>query len=214
MTPSLRLDHVIYAGRDLPALMERFQALTGVAARIGGRHPGRGTMNALASLGSEVYLELLALDPSQAIKAGDMGERISTLPAPSLFAYMLKCADLEAAQQVLLAHGITAELYAASREMPDGRLLRWRLLVPHHNLVSNPFCEFVPKLIDWQDSVHPATTSVPGCSLGDFELGHPQAPQLRALLQALGAEVSVERADRAYLRLRVQTPMGAVVLTG
>lgn len=212
--PTLRLDHVIYGGRDLPALMERFHALTGVAARIGGRHPGRGTMNALASLGSEVYLELLALDPSQSPKAGDMGERISAMATPRLFAYMLKCGDLEAAQQVLLKHGISAELYAAARDMPDGRTLRWRLLVPHHDPVSNPFGDFVPKLIDWQDSVHPATTSVPGCSLDAFELGHPQAPQLRALLQALGAELTVERADSPYFRLRAQTPNGAVVLTG
>jgi Glyoxalase-like domain len=206
---SLTLDHVIYAGRELEPMRREFAQLTGVAPAIGGRHPGLGTMNALASLGADVYFELLAVDPSQ--PPGDnWATRIAALPYPRLFGYMLKCRELEAAQNTLLQHGIGADLFDASRQTTDGRTLRWRLLVPH----DNPLSDFVPKCIDWLDTVHPATTSVPGCSFESFEMGHPQADSLRSLLHDLGADLAVEYADRPYFRLRIRTTKGPLILTG
>jgi Glyoxalase-like domain len=166
-------------------------------------------MNALASLGADVYLELLAVDPSQP-PGNSWGARINALPFPRVFAYMLKCRELEAVRKTLLQHGITTDLFDASRQTTDGRTLRWRLLVPH----DNPLSDFVPKCIDWLDTVHPATTSVPGCGFESFEMGHPQAEGLRALLRDLGAELAVERADRPYFKLRIRTPKGPLVLTG
>ena len=206
---SLRLDHFIYAGRELEPMMATFEGLTGVTPAKGGRHPGLGTMNALASLGADVYFELLAIDPSQTLN-NNMGARINALPYPRLFAYMLKGRELEVVRKALLEHGITADLFDASRDTLDGKTLRWRLLVPH----ENPFGDFVPKCIDWLDSVHPAGTSVPGCTFESFEMGHPQADRLRSLLGALGADLSVEYADRPYFRLRIRTPKGPLVLTG
>ena len=206
---SLRLDHFIYAGRELDPMMATFASLTGVTPAKGGRHPGLGTMNALASLGADVYFELLAIDPSQSLD-NNMGARINALPYPRLFAYMLKGRELEAVRKTMLEHGISADLFDASRDTPDGKTIRWRLLVPH----DNPLGDFVPKCIDWLDSVHPATTSVPGCSFESFEMGHPQAQRLSSLLTALGANLSVEYADRPYFRLRIRTPKGPLVLTG
>jgi hypothetical protein len=207
----LRLDHFIYAGRDLDALMAGFASLTGVTPGRGGRHPGMGTRNALASLGNDVYFELLAVDPEQASSlAGTMGGRIDALPSPRLFAYMLKDDRLERQQEVLEKHGIASDLFDASRDTPDGRTLRWRLLVPR----NNPFGDFVPKFIDWLDTVHPATTSVGGCSFDSFEMGHPDAVTLNALLAELGTEVVAERADQPCFRLRVQTPKGRVSFVG
>ena len=206
---SLELDHVIYAGRDLEPMMGEFARLTGMTPAMGGRHPGLGTMNALASLGTNVYFELLAVDPSQ--PPGDnWGARIDALPFPRLFGYMLRSRELEAVRKTLLRHGIGADLFDASRDTPEGKTLRWRLLVPH----DNPLGDFVPKCIDWLDTVHPATTTVPGCTFESFEMGHPRAEVLRSLLRALGAELAVEYADRPYFRLLIRTPKGPLVLTG
>lgn len=203
------LDHFIYAGRDLDAMSAQFEQMTGVAPGRGGRHPGMGTHNALASLGGDVYFELLAIDPTQKDNLqGTMGARIDALPSPRLFAYMLKGQDLAQQQKVLASHGISADLFDASRNTPDGRTLKWRLLVPH----DNPFGDFVPKFIDWLDTPHPATTSKPGCTFESFEIGHPQATPLRSLLTELGASVPVVTSDRAYFRLSIGSAKGRVVL--
>ena len=208
---SLRLDHFLYAGRDLDALMAGFARLTGVAAGKGGRHPGLGTRNALASLGDDIYFELLATDPEQkASLAGTMGGRIEALSSPRLLAYMLKGDDLERQQRVLAKHGITSDLFDASRNTPEGGTLRWRLLVPH----DNPLGDFVPKFIDWLDTVHPATTSTRGCTFESFEMGHPESDRLNRLLQELGADVAAERADQPWFRLRMRTPQGRVSFVG
>ena len=208
---TLRLDHFIYAGRDLDSMSASFESLTGVAPRRGGRHPGLGTHNALASLGPDIYFELLAVDPEQrAALAGTMGGRIDALPFPRLFAYMLKGQVLERQQAVLSRNGIDSDLFDASRATPDSRTLRWRLLVPR----ANPFGDCVPKFIDWLDTAHPATTSVSGCTFESFEIGHPDAPRLGALLSELDAEVSVERADQPCFRVRMQTPNGKVTFVG
>lgn len=205
---TLRFDHFIYAGRDLEPMMQRFEQLTGVAPRRGGRHPGLGTMNALVSLGGDVYFELLSVDRTQALK-DNMGARIDALPHPRLFFYMLKGDRLEAVRDAMARHGITADLFDASRQTPDGQTIRWRLLVPH----ENPLGLLVPNCIDWLDSVHPATTSVPGCSFDAFELGTPEPDRLNALLSDLGAKLTVHYADRPFMRLRIITPKGPLLLT-
>ena len=201
------LDHFIYAGRDLDAMSAQFERMTGVAPGRGGRHPGLGTHNALASLGRDVYFELLAVDPTQKDNLdGTMGGRIEVLPSPRLFAYMLKGQDLAEQQKVLATHGITADLFDASRTTPDGRTLKWRLLVPQ----ANPLGDFVPKFIDWLDTPHPSTTSKSGCTYESFEIGHPDSERLRGLLTALGANIPIVTSDRAHFRLCIGSPKGKV----
>jgi hypothetical protein len=168
-----------------------------------------GTHNALVSLGDDIYFELLAVDPTQKDKRpGTMGARIDALPSPRLFAYMLKGQDLAQQQKVLASHGITADLFDASRTTPEGRTLKWRLLVPH----DNPFGDFVPKFIDWLDTPHPSSTSRPGCTFESFEIGHPESAALRRLLTELDASIPVDTSDRAHFRLRIASRNGPVVL--
>ena len=81
-------------------------------------------------------------------------------------------------------------------------------------LRENAFGDFVPKFIDWLDTVHPATTSVRGCRFESFEIGHPEAAALNALLGELGADLVAERASQPCLRLRMQTPQGRVSFVG
>lgn len=203
-------DHFIYGGRELEIMRRSFASLTGVESTLGGRHPGLGTRNALASLGDDVYFELLAVDPEQSLD-GNMGGRLQAFAAPHLFAYMLKARgdELEAAKTVLDCHDIASDLFDASRTTPDGTVLRWRLLVPR----DNPYGDFVPKFIDWLGTPHPAGANARGCRFESFSLGHPRAQDIAALLRELGAELPVQYADRPYMHLKIATPRGSLVLS-
>lgn len=203
-----RLDHFMYAGADLDAQMREFESLSGLPVERGGSHPGLGTRNALAALGADVYLELIAPDPTQPA-AGTLAERFRTFRQPRIFAYMIRARNLEGLQGLLAKAGIESDLVDASRDTPAGTTLRWRLLLPR----ANPFGEQLPKFIDWVDTVHPATTSVKGCELVRFELGHPEAGRLGAILRTLDVELPLARADRPYFRAELRTPKGPLVLT-
>jgi hypothetical protein len=62
----MRIDHVIYATRDLGRAAKRLESALGIAAAAGGRHEGLGTHNRIVPLGGG-YLELLAVcDPEEA----------------------------------------------------------------------------------------------------------------------------------------------------
>jgi Glyoxalase-like domain len=65
----MRIDHVIYATRDLDRAAARLESELGVAALEGGRHEGLGTHNRIVPLGGG-YLELLAVcDPGEAARS-------------------------------------------------------------------------------------------------------------------------------------------------
>jgi hypothetical protein len=68
----MRIDHVIYATRDLEHAERRIERELGLASLPGGRHEGLGTHNRIVPLGGG-YLELLGVADQQAAESSDFG---------------------------------------------------------------------------------------------------------------------------------------------
>jgi hypothetical protein len=153
------LDHLILGASDLAGGIEFVERHTGVRAALGGVHPGRGTHNALLSLGPRCYLEILAPDPNQPTLA--WFRNLQQLTEPRLVGWMVRPGDLVALAEGLRQSGIACEPpRESSRQRPDGRTLRWKLL----RLASEPpgsqpaeMEGLLPFCIEWSaDSPHPA----------------------------------------------------------
>ena len=68
----MRIDHVIYATRNLEGAVGRIERELGLASLPGGRHEGLGTHNRIVPLGGG-YLELLGVADQQEAEASDFG---------------------------------------------------------------------------------------------------------------------------------------------
>jgi hypothetical protein len=75
-------DHLLLGVSDLDHGIDWFESRAGIRAIVGGVHPGRGTRNALVSLGGTHYLEIIAPDPAQT--ATNRQFHLSTLTEPRL----------------------------------------------------------------------------------------------------------------------------------
>lgn len=203
------LDHFMWAASDLDAGVAAFERLSGVRAGIGGVHPGRGTRNALASLGPEVYLEIIAPDPAQKLE-GTPGALLRDIAVPRINALVAASRDLESVQKAYASGGIASDILDGGRNTPSGSFIRWRILIPRPNELG----AFTPLFIDWLDSVHPGKTSTPGCILTGFTAGHPDTDKLGGLWRALGLDIALMRTDRPCFLADLRSPTGPLRLTG
>jgi hypothetical protein len=199
------IDHVIVGIADLEEGIRRFAELTGVTAERGGQHPGRGTQNALLSLGSPSYLEIIS--PVGGPPPGM--EALSGLKELAPIGWAIGTRDLDATKARLEAAGFkVSPPRPGSRVRPDGQRLEWRtagLDIPG---------ELTPFLIEWgAQTPHPSTTSPTGCTLESMEIHSPQAESLGKLVAELRLGAMVRKATDQDLILTLVCPSGQVKLS-
>jgi Glyoxalase-like domain len=156
------MDHLVFGVPDLARGIEWVELATGVRARFGGQHPGRGTHNALLSLGGRQYLEIIALDPEQAEAPGLLYPELKSLSEPRLIAWAVAVESVaDIARRVGAANIESIGPLEGSRVQADGRLLAWKTL-----RLAGPSVEGLPFFIEWQKGTpHPSQTAPAGCSL-------------------------------------------------
>lgn len=207
------LDHILLGSSDLNAGIDFIERDTGVRAAIGGVHPGRGTRNALLSLGERRYLEIIAPDPAQdkiPDFAAPLVQKLKLLSAPRLVTWADHPGNIEALAARLKAAGIAfGGPRDGSRARPDGRLLKWSTLS-----LSDDHNGILPFFIQWDsNTVHPSVDAPQGCRLERFYVGDPDPAALSKTCAALGLEVAVERAEKTELRAQISSTKGVLTLT-
>jgi hypothetical protein len=203
------VDHLLLGAADLDAGISWFEERSGVRAQIGGSHPGMGTRNALASLGSRQYLEIIAPDPAQS--AFNFNIDLRALAAPRLVTWAVSTPDIDAA--VAAARRDNLQIFGprdGSRKRPDGSLLRWRSAGVVASL-AEAGVDPVPFFIQWAaDSRHPSADAPPGCRLVEFAIAGSDPERLEAVLASLGIDAAVTKAAHAGLTATLDTPKSRV----
>jgi hypothetical protein len=209
MTASI--DHLVYACQHLGTEVDRIAALTGVRPAYGGQHPGLGTHNAVLSLGSRSYLEIIAPDPHQRRPDQPRPFGLDHMSASGLRAWAAAPDDFDAALQASLGGGFCyGPVVAGQRRSADGREITWRMTASSHGEANGA----VPFLIDWTDSPHPAQTAPGGVALAEFRLASPDSGRLAARLLVLGLDLPVDAAPQSGLRAVLVGPGGQRVVLG
>lgn len=206
------VDHLLLGVGDLDSGIAWVEKTTGVKAAIGGSHPGVGTRNALISLGSRRYLEIIAPDPAQT--GFNFRLDMRALATPRLITWAAATNDVDAVAAKARAAGL--ELFGpqpGSRTRPDGKVLRWRTLGVRSDLARGGI-DPIPFLIQWEaDSVHPSQDSPKGCELTAFGVEHPNPSSVGDSLAKLGIDTDVKAGDRVALWAVLRTPDGEAKLT-
>lgn len=203
------IDHLVYATPDLQLGIETIERLFGVRTTPGGQHPGRGTRNALVSLGPGVYLEIIGPDPAQPVPAQPRPFGIDELTEPRLVTWVAKGENLESFANEAAHAGVKlGDVIDGSRQRTDGVVLSWRYTDPR----TVAFDGLVPFFIDWGKTPHPADAATPGASLTGLRAEHPDPETVQKALDMLGLALRVQRGPRPALIATVDTPRGRVEL--
>ena len=202
--PATRLDHLVVTAPTLDAGAAWVRTALGADPRPGGRHDRMGTYNLLVRLGTDAYLEVIAVDPAAPPPGRPRWFGLDALApdaAPRLAAWAARADDLDAAATA------SPEPLGPAESMSRGDLA-WRLTVPSDGSV--PLGGAGPLLIRW-DGPHPAAR-LPD---DDFELLklviiHPDPGRVTRLLAAVGfaGPVTVVAGDAVKLVADLRTPAG------
>ncbi|HMV86130.1 MAG TPA: VOC family protein [Blastocatellia bacterium] len=207
------VDHLVLAADDLQRGIEWFEQKTGVRAVIGGRHPNRGTQNALLSLGNRQYLEILAPDPQQT--GHPSHAELAKITTPRLVLWASATEEIDALAQKAKAARLSAMgPLDGARARPDGKLLKWRSLNIGREADKNRmYFNVLPFFIQWDKaSLHPSQDSPTGCRLLLLEFAHPQADAILAAMKTLGLNAKIIKAASPTIKATLQTPKGKIEL--
>ena len=203
------LDHILLGSRDLQEGIDFVERHTGVRATFGGVHPGRGTQNALLSLGERRYMEIIAPDPAQPGVKNPMASGLHSLTELRLVGWAAHPGSLPVFAGRLRTAGITFEgPTPGSRKRPDGQLLKWQIVS-----LADTASGLLPFFIEWsEDSLHPSVDAPKGCALLSFTAKTPNPEKLAATLKTLGLDLPIKKGEQARLQAVISGPKGNLEL--
>jgi len=204
-----RVDHLVYATPDLDRGCSEIEVVTGVHASPGGKHLAWATHNCLLALGADIYLEIIAPDPSQPNPPGVRPFGIDDLRHSRLVSWAVRGGGLEDFTRAVAQRGVNlGEVFSGSRVHSDGSILAWELTSPWTMLEGG----LIPFFIDWGVSPHPAASASAGLSLVELRAEHPSPRVLAHTFEVLGVSLPIRQAPQASLVATVVGPKGQIEL--
>jgi hypothetical protein len=202
------LDHILLGCSDLDTGIDLVNESTGVRATLGGVHPGRGTRNALLSLGERRYLEIIAPDPAQSEIVHF--PQIRAMTDPRLIGWAVHPPDIAATAKLLRENQIVfTGPDDGSRKRPDGGVLNWKTI----NLADDRH-GLLPFFIEWSaGSVHPSKDAPAHCALEYFQIMTADPDELSTTFKHMGLDLPVQRSDKARLHALISGPKGDLRLS-
>ncbi|MGE3917639.1 MAG: VOC family protein [Hyphomicrobiaceae bacterium] len=207
----LKLDHLTIIAPSLEVGAAHVRDQLGIDMPVGGKHPLMGTHNLLLRLSNEVFLEVIAVDPTverpnrprwfglddaDAVRsAWEDGRRLR--------GWVAQTSDLDA---MLAQHG--SVLGEKTRLSRGDRT--WLFAVPPDG--SLPVDGIAPSAMDWEERGSPASTMPDfGTNLLSFQIEHPDPDQVTELYERLGVvnPPKVRRGGQFRYRAIIDTPAGA-----
>jgi Glyoxalase-like domain len=207
----VRIDHAVYAVRDLDEAARKLLEGYGLESVPGGHHPQWGTANRIAPLGRD-YVELISVVDAQAAGASHLGRTLMALTADGdrWFSVCLADPDIERTAARL---GLQVE--PGSRTRPDGSVVSWR--GAGIDAPSRP--PWLPFFIDWQVSaeLHPGRSAAPAHPCGASGIAWAEvcgdAAELDAWLDGAQAPLRVvDGPKRGLSAVGLSTPAGELTL--
>lgn len=213
---TLKMDHIVIAAADLDQGRDWVREQLGVDVPMGGEHPKMGTHNLLMQLGSDVFLEVIAVNPAMAapdrprwygLDDPHVCQRLAA--GPVLLGWVVNTDDIRAVvDRAGISMGRPERISRGNLSwyfgLPaDGRLLAGGML---------------PYVIQWEADVHPAGGMADlGCRILHLDIFHPCPDWIRGRLAEIGgAELvrvnSLPKNTPPYLSATIQTPVGVKVI--
>lgn len=204
------LDHLVYAVPNLEAACDWFEEHTGIRPAVGGRHPDRGTHNAVVNLGEGAYLEIIAADPKNTDIPPPRWMGVDLITQPTMTRWAVKSDNLDLHTAGLAAtNAALGQIVTGNRDLADGSALRWRMTLP----APEPAVELLPFFLDWStSSFHPTERMGEGFTLLDWKLYHPHPEETASQLELAGLIDEVAFDNQPVIKVRLNTPRGVITL--
>lgn len=206
-----KIDHLVYAVRNLEEAVELFGTRLGIHPVVGGYHQNFGTKNALIRLDDGIYFEILAIDDNnkEVVKPRWMG--VDFLTQNRITRWAITSNELERDGEILEDYkkGL-GKLIKGSRRTPDGKLLQWQLVAP----LAAPEVELIPFCIDWSHSETHPFQQLPSmdCKLLEMSFSHPQPELISNIFEQLGIDFGIEKRSAATITAKIRGPKGIIEL--
>jgi hypothetical protein len=215
-TVPIILDHIAVFAPTLQAGLDHVRASLGVEPGPGGQHPAMGTHNRLLRLGADLFLEVIAIDPSLPAPTGhrpwfELGDTAATgahwTAGRRLRGMVARTHEVDAVVAMVPELGAPMRVTRGTRQ--------WRFAIRGDGML--PAKGALPHVMDWE-AQGPAGPTLPdqGCRLVDLVLETPEPlDAIARQFHRLGFERAPRLTAGAATRLiaAIETPSGVRILT-